>query len=205
MRMKSCAALMALAALVVCSSVQASDPPNFDFSGYAQIPGSVGGTLILRSVLVNNGVVPTPIPMDFTTKQHTLVASGTLTAGSPQPYTPATVDLYSDAISGGTAANYASPGTFTDGEHILSGVFDGPLSRSTFTSTLGSFIGKVNWTGGTRLGELSVTNGWPFGGGWSRRVSGIPAGYQEAWDGKVDFNAVGVELSPWGAIKNLFR
>src|SRR2546426_10051202 len=106
MRMKCCAGLMALAGLVVCSSVRAADPPTFDFSGYADVPPSVGGTLTLRSVLVNNGVVPTPIPMDFSTQQHTVVVTGTLNSGSPQLNAPATAQIYTDQISGGTAANY---------------------------------------------------------------------------------------------------
>jgi hypothetical protein len=205
MRMRFCAALMALAVCTATTSVFATDPPNFDFNGYAIIPAGVGGTLTVRSVLTNNGVVPTPIPLDFTTQQHTVVVSGTLGSGTPQPYT-ATVQLYSDAISGGTAANYATPSTFTDGTLILSGVFDGTLLRYTFSSTLGSYIGKVDWTGGTRLGELSTTQDWPFGGGWSRRSGlGIPPGYNENWDGKIDFNAVGVEQIQWGGIKALYR
>ena len=205
MRLKSCAVLVALAALTATSSVFATDPPNFDFNGYAIIPGGVGGSLTLRSVLTNNGVVPTPIPLDFTTKQHTIVVSGTLGSGTPQPYS-GTVEVWSDAIGGGTAANYGTPGTFVDGILILSGTFDGSLLRYTLSPTLGSFIGKVDWTGGSRLGELATTQDWPFGGGWSRRSGlGIPPGYNENWDGKIDFNVVGVERGNWGGIKSLYR
>ena len=205
MRMKFCAALMALAVWTATSNVFAADPPNFDFNGYAIIPSGVGGTLTLRSVLTNNGVVPTPIPLDFTTQQHTVVVTGTLGGGSPQPYS-GTVLVYSDDKGSGTAADYGSPGTFTDGTLVLSGVFDTTLLRYTFTATLGSYIGKVDWTGGSRLGELTVTQDWPFGGGWSRRSGlGIPPGYSENWDGKIDFNNVAVEQKSWDQIKELYR
>ena len=73
MKMKIFATWMALAALTVASGAFAAEPPNFDFNGYAIIPAGVGGTLTLRSVLTNNGVVPTPIPLDFSTQQHTIV------------------------------------------------------------------------------------------------------------------------------------
>jgi hypothetical protein len=198
---------MAGAALFLTASVVAAvDPPNFDFNGYAVVPTAVGGTLTMRSVLTNNGVVPTPIPLDFTNFQYTLVVTGTLagSSGIAQQYNPATIALYSDPL-GGTPANYGVPGTFTDGTLILAGVFDGNLIRNTFTPTLGNFVGKVNFNAGTRLGDLPTPNGWPFGGGWSRTISGIPAGYQENWDGKIDNVPVAVERQNWDGVKGMYR
>ena len=205
MIVRFCVVLAALAVLTATSSALPPDPPNFDFNGYAIIPGGVGGTLTLRSVLTNNGVVPTPIPLNFSIEQHTIVVSGTLGTGSPQPYS-GTVEVWSDPIGGGTAASYGTPGTFVDGVQILSGTFDGSLLRYTYTPTLGSFIGKVDWTGGSRVAELSTAQDWPFGGAWSRRSGlGIPPGYNENWDGKIDFNAVAVEQQSWERIKGLYR
>jgi hypothetical protein len=184
----------------------AVDPPNFDFNGYANIPGSVGGTLTLRSVLTNNGEVPTPIALDFTNDQYTVVVVATLaSAPSPQQYTPATIAIYSDPIAGGTAADYGTPSTFTDGTLILGGTFDGELLRSIFTATLGAFSGQVNFTSGTRLGDLATPQDWAFGGGWSRSVSGIPAGYDENWDGVISQQVVGVEPRIWQDVKSLYR
>jgi hypothetical protein len=206
MKTRILAVLLGAVASMTAANAFAADPPNFDFNGYAIIPGSVGGTLILRSVLTNNGVVPTPILLDFATKQHTLVVTGTLGIGSPQPYSGVTLELWSDGGSGSTVANYAIPGTFVDGDRILTGVMPAGLLRYAFSPTLGSYIGKVNWTGGSRFAELTVTTGWPFGGGWSRRSGlGIPPGYQENWDGKIDFNTVGVEEKNWDRIKELYR
>jgi hypothetical protein len=199
---------MVLAAGVTTSSVLAVDPPNFDFYGFALVPpGPVGGMLTLRSVLTNNGVVPTPIALNFALNQYTLVISGTLasTVGIAQNYPGASVLLYEDPIAGGTAADYANPSTFTDGTLILSGAFDGDLVRNRFSATLGNFVGKIDFTGGTRLGDLATPQDWPCGGAWSRTVTGIPTGYQENWDGKIDLAVVSVDNKTWEQLKQLYR
>jgi hypothetical protein len=199
---------MAGAALLFGAHVVAADPPNFDFNGYAQIPGTnLGQPMVMLSVLTNNGVVPTPILLDFINYEYTLVVQGTVTgaSGIAVYYGAAQVDLYSDVRSGGTAADHANPSTFTDGTLILSGAFVGNLTRNIFTPTLGSFVGTVGFSGGTRLGDLATPNGWPFGGAWSRTISGIPSGYQENWDGKIDLASVAVEPRTWGSVKLLFE
>ena len=178
MRLKVLAATMALAVLTSVPGIQAADPPNFDFNGYAIVPTTIGGALTMRSVLTNNGVVPTPILLDFANNQYTLVVTGTLFSivGIAQNYSPASIEIWEDPIGGGTPADYGNPSTFTDGTLILSGAFDGNLVRNRFTATLGNFVGKVDFTGGSRLGDLVTAQDWPFGGGWSRSVSGHPGG-----------------------------
>jgi hypothetical protein len=207
MRLRVLATTMALAVLAAIPAAVAADPPNFDFNGYAIVPTTVGGAFTLRSVLTNNGVVPTPIALDFANNQYTLVVTGTLasSAGIHKYFSPATIEIWEDAIGGGTAASYATPGTFTDGTLILSGTFDGNLDRSGFISTLGSFLGKIDFSGGSRLGDLATPQDWPFGGGWSRSVSGIPSGYDENWDGKIDLAPVAVEENSWGGVKKSYR
>ena len=206
MREFALAALAALAILAAAPGAQAVDPPNFDFYGYAIVPTTAGGTLVMRSVLTNNGVVPTPIGLDFTLNQYTLVATATLlVVGPPSQYSPASVQMWEDPISGGTPADYAVPATFTNGTMILSGSFDGNLTRNRFTTTLGSFIGKVDFAGGSRLPDLSTPQDWPFGGAWKRGISGIPSGYNDNWDGKIDLSPVAVEPRTWGAIKQMYN
>ena len=204
MRMKVLAAVIALVALGMAPGAQAADPANFDFNGYAIVPTTIGGTLTMRSVLTNNGVVPTPIPLDFVNYQHTLVVVGTLasTAGIVQYYNPATIEIWSDPKVGGTAAAYAVPATFTDGTLILAGVFGGNLQRGTLVH---NFVGSVNFASGSRLGDLLTPNSWPLAGSWNRVVSGIPSGYHEMWDGKIDPAPVAVEPQKWGALKGLYR
>ena len=144
--------------------------------------------------------------LDFINNEYTLVIQGTLSSvsGIAQHHLGAQIAIYSDARSGGTPASYASLATFTDGTLILSGAF-ADLIRNTFTPTLGSFAGQVNFSGGTRLADLATPNGWPCGGGWSRSISGIPAGFQENWDGKIDLPPVAVEPQSWGAVKRLYE
>ncbi len=206
MRPKAFAASLAGAVLLVGAHVVVADPANFDFNGYAQVPSSVGGPLAMYSLLTNNGVVPTPIVLDFANYEYTLVIQGTLggVSGIAQHYGPAQIALYEDARSGGTPANYGNLATFTDGTLVLSGAFI-DLVRNTFTPTLGNFSGLVNFTGGTRLADLALTAGWPCGGGWSRTISGIPAGFQENWDGKIDLATVAIQPRSWGATKELYK
>jgi len=207
MRHRVFAASLAAAAVLIGTPVLAVDPPNFDFNGYAIVPTTVGGALTVRTVLTNNGVVPTPIALDFVNNQYTLVVTGTLAsqAGIFQYYSPATLEIWEDPIAGGTAADYANGGTFTDGTLILSGAFDGNLTRTAFTAGLGSFLGLVDFSGGTRLGDLGTPSDWPFGGGWSRSVTTIPAGYHEQWDGKIDLATVAVQNETWEGLKRLYR
>lgn len=207
MRLKALTTAVACLGLLFGAQVMAADPPNFDFYGFAVVPGSVGGALEVRSVLTNNGVVPTPIGLDFTTKQYTLVLSGTLASvvGIASNYSGATVAIYEDAIGGGTPADYANAATFTDGTLILSGAFDGNLIRNRFTANLGNFTGKIDFSGGSRLGDLSTPQDWPLGGGWSRSATTIPAGYQENWDGKIDLGTVAIETRSWEGLKQLYR
>jgi hypothetical protein len=206
MRMILTAATIGLAALAFGSSALAVDPPNFDFYGYTNVSTTLGGSLTLRSVLTNNGVVPTPIPLTFATHQYTLVVTGTCTfTSTPYQLYSATIQLWEDPVSGGTPANYADPASFTNGTLILSGAFDGTLRRNRFTSTLGSFIGKIDFSGGSRLGDLGTPQDWPFGGAWNRTVSGIPSGYHENWDGKIDLSPVSVEPRTWDGVKQLYR
>ena len=207
MQFKVMAASLTAAALLANAGAAMADPPNFDFNGYAKIPSIPGGLFFLRAVLTNNGVVPTPIPLDFTLNQYTLIVNATLMSipGINEDYDHTYVALYEDPIGGGTAADYAAPATFTDGTLILYGDFNPFLRRTTFTPTLGSYSGTVHFYGGSQLGALGGPVDLPFGGGWSRTVSGIPAGYQENWDGLIGLGAVGVEPRTWEGVKRLYR
>lgn len=207
MQLKKLTTVVTIAGLLAAGPALAVDPPNFDFNGYAVVPANIGGTLTLRSILTNNGVVPTPIALDFANNQYTLVVTALRAAdsGIATNWTGGALALYEDPIGGGTAADYGTPGTFVDGTQILSGQFDGLLVRNVFTPSLGNFTGSVDFTGGTRLGDLPTPQDWPFGGGWSRSVSGIPAGYQENWDGLIELAPVGVESKTWNGLKQLYR
>ena len=178
--------LMLILALVV---VQPADAQQlFDFNGQALIPAVLGGTLSMYSVVFDGGgAIPTPLPLDFANFQYTIVITSLplLVDGFTQNYAGGSIVLYEDNA---TVADYTNPATFTDGTPILSGTFQN-LSRTIFfpVSGTGSASGLVDWTGGTRLGEIAPADqiGWAFVTGISGG-STVEPGYDENWDGKVE-------------------
>lgn len=208
MKMHGFAIASLLAILATCPGVlHAADPPNFDFLGHVvSVPSQSGQTLTLYAVINNNGVVPTPIPFDFANAEHTLVLEATLSNsnGNRQQYTPASVRLYSDA-GPATAHDFANASTFTDGTLVLEGAFRGNLTRQRFSALLGSIGGSIDWTGGSRVGELGDNaSDWSFGGGTSQTLP-RPGGYAETWDGLIQQGAVAVDQQTWSAVKDLFK
>lgn len=199
---------LVLALVLSAGATQAQISPSFDFLGHvASVPTQNGDPIELLAIINNNGVTPTPIPMDFTSAQHTVVLRGTLdsTSGFTQLYGGTTVEIYTDA-GPSTPADYDDPSTFEDGELILSGVFNGSLNRDRYTASLGSFLGNVSWTGGARRDELGLnTAHWSFGGGLSSTSSTIPPGFVEAWDGLIGQLVVSVESQTWSQVKALYR
>jgi hypothetical protein len=197
---------MLLAALVLASANPAAAVQLFDFDGQAILPGAVGGNLTLYAVVVNGDAVDTPLPLDFATKQYTLAITGLRldVDGNPQGYSGGTVALYEDAA---TPADLNDPATFTDGVALLSGDVT-TLSRTLLTATLGTVVGSVDWTGGTRLDELAPSDrlDWTF---LSTVLLAAPVhpGYDEVWDGKLEprEEVVPVSESSWGGVKARFR
>lgn len=192
--------------LVVAQPVAAQQ--LFDFNGQALIPAVVGGSITMYSIVQDGGVaIPTPLPLDFANYQYTIVVTNLVmtASGFTQTYAGGSIVLYEDNA---TAANYASPATFTDGTAILSGTFQN-LSRTIFfpISGTGSANGLVDWTGGTRLGDIAPADqiGWAFvtgiGGG-----SAVVSGYNENWDGKVEPQEpiVETERVGFGDVKSRF-
>ena len=151
-----------------------ADPPNFDFNGYANFANVAGpsATVLLASVLTNNGVVPTPIPLDFTNNQYTLMGQGTLNSvsGITERYGNATIQIYADPIGSGTPADYGNLATFTDGTMILGGSFDGFLNRNTFTRT-GQLPRPVASIRG-RAGSLPTPQEWRLWAAGAARCRG---------------------------------
>lgn len=182
----------------------AADSGVFFFSGYASVPPGVGQTLTLRSLLVDRPESPPPIRLDFTAQQHTLVIEATLRAIVPNThlYSDATIAIYSDSITNGTAADYARPDTFTDGELILSGEFD--TLGQYLVPPASNFFGHLMWTGGSRLDELAIPPCF-LSGTWDESAPGIPVDYNQAWTGELQAIRDAVEPGSWAAVKGLFR
>jgi hypothetical protein len=151
--------LTVMLACAASAPATASAQQWFDFNGQALLPAAVGQDLTLYAVINNNGIIDTPLPLDFANFEYTLVVTGlTLVAdngGGGQTYGGGQIAIYQDA---GSAADYTNPASFVDGTALLSGDLTS-LSRSIFGS-IGSAGGVVNWTGGANLNDLAPADPW---------------------------------------------
>ena len=207
--MKTRITLLLLALLLM--AVPASAQQLFDFLGQTVVPGNPGGFLNMDSVIRDPAPGTTPILLDFANFEYTLVVTnlallaGDGTPADPQTYANGMLVIYEDNA---TAADFANPGTFSDGTAILVGNL-GSLSRTMYTPTLGSAAGWVDWTGGTRLDDIAPGDqiGWPFLTGISARAENVEPGYNEEWDGKCEPEEPIVDVTPmsWGSVKALLR
>ena len=201
--------LTALAALVLAApGTAAAQSQWFDFNGQALLPDAVGGTLTMVSKITNNGTVDTPLPLTGNIgDRYTLVISGlelTSDNGTQQDYVGGTIQIIEDDA---TLADFGDQSTFTDGTVILEGTFS-QFIRLDF-GTLQSGSGSVDWTGGTRLGEIAPADqlGWAFVVSISNRSSVLEPGYDENWNGKVEPGdpIVDTQVQTWGQIKRSYE
>ena len=183
MRKTTVVAMLAVAVLTLPATSFAQQ--LFDFDGQAVLPASVGGTLDVYTVVLDaSPTFTTPLPLDFANFQYTLVLQNVVLdseSGSTQFYSGGSITLYEDAS---TPANYGDPSSFTDGTALLSGTFS-TLSRSSLLSLIQA-SGSVDWTGGTRLGDLAPADQSDWGFFASITPSLAEPGYDENWDGKVE-------------------
>ncbi|MFH2051849.1 MAG: hypothetical protein ABIK96_05205 [bacterium] len=204
--MKTRILVLLVAAVSVVVPMTAQAQQLFDFNGQTDLPDMVGSDLTMYSRMFDASPAVPPIPLDFANFEFTLVVTGLelVTDGNPQAYAGGTVIIYQDDA---TAADYANTGTFTDGTAILVGSLVS-LNRTMFTSSLGSVLGTVDWTGGTRLDDIAPEDqdGWAFLSGTINRADSVEPGFDEAWDGKVEPQEpiVDDEATSWGSVKALF-
>lgn len=200
--------LTIMVACAVSAPAAASAQQWFDFNGQALLPAAIGQDLTMYAVINNDGVIDTPLPLDFANFQYTLVVTGltlvTDNGGGGQTYSGGTIAIYQDAA---TVADYTSPATFTDGSVLLSGDLTS-LNRTLFGS-IGTAAGVVNWTGGTNLSDLAPADqlGWAFLTGISNRSTVTLPGYSENWDGKVEPSVpvVSSAVESWSTLKSGFE
>lgn len=198
-------ALATILATLLAGSAQAVQ--FFDFSAQAVIPADVGGTAAAYGVILNGGAPESPLPLDVANYQYTLVVTGLtmVSSGAPSVFSGGTVAIYEDAA---TPADYADPGTFSDGVLVLGGVLNS-LTSTMLLPSLGSGNGYVDWNSGARLDDLAPEDqsGWPFLVTVYTDPSVVEPGYSELWDGKVEpgNDVVDTDQSSWSEVKALFR
>ena len=181
---------------------------------YYTAPEGVGTVTTVVGFLDPPAGFTYPFSVDFANNEYTFYFQTTITSIVPLAvtteyhYANTTFYIYQDPSKNGTYGtnppNGTSPSTFRDGTLVLSGDFTDIVRLNyNFGFPQPTALGTVNFTGGTKLGELSQSN-WNFHAGVSATVPGIPAGYKQNWSCKLVPGTVPVEHTTWGSIKNLY-
>jgi hypothetical protein len=165
--MKMATAILTFAFVAAFASGAAANGA-FTFEGFSYaVPtdDAIGSTLYVYGIAnPPTPGTPTPIPLDFATKQYTLVAAliqtgktGTLATQLNDTYATGSWAIYEDAS---TPASYASLGTFSDGTAILTGSLSGftaSLQTDVFGLAYGNGVGSYLYVGGTRYADILAT------------------------------------------------
>jgi len=188
--------LLAICVLLLIAApqfAQAQTTQAFDFLGQANVPGAVGGSLSMYSVIQEgSAIIVPPLPLDLVNFDYTVVITDLVldVDGAFQTYSGGTVTIYE--IANG-AADYANLSTFTTGTAVLIGNVTS-MSRSDVTMTLPPFMrtitmnGDIDWTGGTMVIMLAPADqvGWGLFASGNRNPDDVEAGFDEQWDGKIE-------------------
>lgn len=226
-----------LIALLMTAHVMAGSEFLFDgYAVYSPAPDQVGATMDVYGILSTVGGVPTPIALDMDNFEYTVhVADMAIATYDEFPAIPPIIGprkvltfaggmlrIYADAIVGGTAADFAAPGTFTDGEPILfAGVKDNwtlNLMDGSITPDgvyTGSGAGFCDFIGGTQLDAITVAeyylDDWNFLGldisDDNPPATPVPAGYDRSFKVKLTppNDPTPTVETTWGKIKELYR
>ena len=200
--------ILTIAACTLALTGPAAATQLFDFNAQATMPVSVGEAAEVYGIIVNGNAVDTPLPLDFDTYAYTIVITGlTLDAigDMTNSFSGGQITIYADAA---TVADWTDPTSFTDGMAILSGTVT-TYQHTLLLGTVGSGVGLVDWTGGTRVDELAPEDqtDWPLLTSFNRAAQYVEPGYSEMWDGKVEPSqeVVATEALPFSGVKALYR
>ncbi len=194
--------------------------PFFDFYGYSFSDGDpllVGSSTTIPDRF--NTIQPEPaLPFDFGQYEVTALIEDLLVLSiEDHPpvrtlhYDDGEIRVYQDT---GKDSQWTSgppngevPGSFENGELILTGHFSDCVMIFHTSAGYGTVQGHVTFTGGTRLHELPHESGWLFFGGTTNRPQGgLPAGYSLAWDPQLLAETpVATRRTTWGSIKATYR
>lgn len=215
--MKLSTLVVGAAVALALPALALATPLHGHFSGYGDhsggVPGSytVGETYVAYSTLDN--VQPDPWYNWNPAKQYTAVFSTSVTAAFEAPpmilnitFATASVQIYEDST---TPANYANPGTFSDGTLLLTGTMTGMAGlRVNMPGFNWEVHGNVSFTGGAGLGGLlcDLPMGMNDFIAFQSPPVFPPAGYQEAYG--IDWfceASTSVDETSWGRMKSLYR
>lgn len=223
--------LRLLAALLAVCAVSAAparaqtllfDYVGFDFESPDLNPAVFGAVGDGYQGVGEVPVLYAPLVFDMSLNQYTYHFDG-LTAAtrtSIPPFViidyagPATLTIYEDPISGGTAADYGTnppnataPPSFVDGTAILIGDLTNFRFVFNTSNNTGSFEADFEAVGGSQIGNIPLNErlGWTFAGATGNSAT-IPTGYDHQIDGQTFLNPpVSNRSGTWGDIKARYR
>jgi hypothetical protein len=215
--MKVGSLVIGAAMIVAIPALAAAAPLHAHFSGYADHNGPAPGSYVAgndyTAYATLDAVQPDPWYAFLAGQEYTVVITTTVTAAYENPamilnveFADAVVEIYEDNT---TPADYANPGTFTDGVLVLSGIASNMAGqRPNFSGFNWDVTGSVSFDGGAGLGGLLCEG--PIGMNdfiaFQQPPINPPNGYREAYN--VDWFCEGttsVEQSTWGRMKGLYR
>ncbi|MHB8078025.1 MAG: hypothetical protein ACYDIE_02045 [Candidatus Krumholzibacteriia bacterium] len=235
MNAKALAPVLALVAALTAAApaLAASEVIFYGYAKYVPVIDAVGSTLEVYGLAAPGSVAP-PIAFDWANYEYTVQVSGltvaTYAADSvpvgpylldrkSSTYAGGIVRIYQDAKAGGTHADFAAPGTFSDGTLILTAAVDdgfaslltdGPIVHDGIF--VGSGSGTCDFNGGSRLDELVSAeyylNDWFLGGvPISDPSPTVPAGFQRLFNVKLvsPNDPTSAEPGTWSGVKALYR
>ncbi len=211
--------LLSVAILLLALSTAATAQEQIVVYGYSYLtpPEAVGTVTTVVGFLEAPAGFTLPLTLDFVTNEYTFYYQATIASIVPGAfttnvtYTDATFSIYEDPLKNGNYGtappNGTSPSTYTNGTLILTGTLS-EVTRINFNFGFPepTIVGNMDFTGGTRVGDLPSGGEWTFHGGLSANpLTGIPSGYFHTWATKIIYNAsVRTEETTWGRIKGLY-
>jgi hypothetical protein len=186
------------------------------FAGHAvhngPAPGVYAPGVIYTARLILNTTQENPWYPWNPAKEYTAVVTGTVfsyTGGFLQVVdfqNGATFRVYEDT---GTAADYASPATFTDGTLILSGGSNDMFGqRANIFGLPWNVYGTIVFTSGAGIGNLhnQCAFGLQMNDFIDFQIATNPPGYQEAYDAEWKCaEPISVDETTWGRVKGQYR
>jgi hypothetical protein len=221
-------AFLALVAVLVVSSSAFAATNLLNFTGFDWFwPNDIGegaGSCYGASGEITS-VNPAYLTFDYGVNQYTFnwdyaCEASADTFGTTAVYTymgGAGFDVYCDSIATGTAFDYGinppnatAPSTFTDGDNVLGGSWDGPITLVLdLTDGSGSMNATLTWNRGSMLGDIPAecrTMSLTLAGvSFDPGATGWPEGYHWQITGQMLLDCqTPVENETWGGIKTRF-
>ncbi len=227
-RILASAVLLLVSVALTAPAIGGAEFLGYGYAKYTPAPATLGATIEVYTIMDHPGGLDDPIFMDWTGTQYTAVVTGmpitVLNAAGwllEETHGNGRIDIFADPVATGTAADFAVPGTFTDGTLILSAAVDPGfqtlmLDFDSDTLFSGSgHSGPTTFDGGTRLGDLMAAEYYLYNWVLSATIQDhlaapsvqVPDGYDRLFDIKIttDHDPTPTVGTTWGDVRKLYR